>query len=319
MASLVHAPPLPPDGAAAIDALREAILNALSHEHSPFYADYLASTADDNPDPSSFSVAPSFSAASPSSAASTASIPLVMQALEVYARVCDDNFLHRYLRARQFDVPRACTKALASIAWHLRVRPERLRAAEFEAEARAGKVYVSGPDVHGRAILVLDSTRASVLDQGGQIHHLIWNIQRAVRRTAAGGCEKFAVFIHLEEFGWSNAPSLLATQQAIRLLGGHFPERLGHCVLYKAPYLFWTLWSMVKPLLDPVTSAKVVMISGDTADGTANNQTLVGKARARIKALLAGGRMKAWIKALWAGADKGALGGRAQEVDWAGA
>ena len=272
----VFAPALEDGQAAVLDAVREAVLDVLMHERHAFYTDYLAAhthgTAPPQGDEADEAEEPPLSAA----AAAAERAELMQRALAVYARICDDNFLHRYARARAYDVERTCTKVLNSIAWHLAVRPETIRAAEFEEEARTGKIYIGGTDVHGRAVIVLDNTKASALDHDGQMRHLIWSMQRAVRRMQPGGREKFVVFIHLEDFGFTTAPSLRTTQETIKILGGHFPERLGHCVLYKAPYLFWTLWNMVKPIIDVVTREKVVMISGDTSEGTSNDHMLVG-------------------------------------------
>lgn len=250
----IRAPPLTEAQAECIDALRAAVDAALADPHHVFYAPPLL----------------------PADADAADRAALVQRAQALFARLGTRNFLHRYLRARAFDVEAACLKTLRSLAWHLTARPEALRAAEFEEDARNGKTYLSGPDAHGRPIVVLDSTKPSVLDHEGQLRHLVWTLRRAEHRMAAAGgdCEKFVAFLHLEDFGWSTAPPLRTVQDTTRILGGHFPERLGHCVLYKAPFVFWTLWSMVKPLLDPVTRDKVVMISGDTSEGSANDLLL---------------------------------------------
>ena len=255
----VYAPPLTPEQAPCIDGLREAVLTALMHEHGPFYDEYVAEELQRGAQPDQ-----------------GARAELAQRALQLYARLADDNFLHRYLRARQYDIDKACAKVLRSLAWHLRERPEDLRAADFAEEARFGKVYLGGTDRHGRPVVVLDSSLTSVLDEAGQIRHLVWTLDRAVRRMARTGCEKLVVFMHMESFGFTNFPPLRAMQDAIRVLGGHFPERLGHCVLYMVPYVFGSLWSVVKQLIDPVTREKFVMIAGDTAAGTANDATLTG-------------------------------------------
>ena len=48
----------------------------------------------------------------------------------------------------------------------------------------------------------------------------------------------------------------------------------GHVVLYQAPWVFQTLFNMVKPLLDPVTAGKVVFVSGDDSPGSDNDKKM---------------------------------------------
>ncbi|KAF9367175.1 hypothetical protein CPC16_006855, partial [Podila verticillata] len=38
----------------------------------------------------------------------------------------------------------------------------------------------------------------------------------------------------------------------------YYPETLGVCVVHKAPFVFWGLWKLIQPLLDPVVASKFV-------------------------------------------------------------
>ena len=50
-------------------------------------------------------------------------------------------------------------------------------------------------------------------------------------------------------------------KQIFGLLQSHFPERLGRMVFLDPPVIFWGVWRVVSPFVDPVTRAKVVMAS----------------------------------------------------------
>ncbi|KAG0313512.1 hypothetical protein BGZ99_008844, partial [Dissophora globulifera] len=46
----------------------------------------------------------------------------------------------------------------------------------------------------------------------------------------------------------------------------YYPETLGVCVVHRAPFVFWGLWKLIQPLLDPVVATKFVF--------TRNNEEL---------------------------------------------
>ena len=45
------------------------------------------------------------------------------------------------------------------------------------------------------------------------------------------------------------------------LLQQHYPERLGELWFLNAPFLFWGLWSVVKPCVKPSTREKIRFLS----------------------------------------------------------
>ena len=102
------------------------------------------------------------------------------------------------------------------------------------------------------------------------MQYLAFNLERASRQMR-GGVQRHVVFITLEDFSLWSAPNMATTKETIDMVTNQFPERLGHCVLYKAPMIFAGFWSAVKGFIDPVTAAKVTFISGDTSPGSSND------------------------------------------------
>jgi hypothetical protein len=47
----------------------------------------------------------------------------------------------------------------------------------------------------------------------------------------------------------------------------YYPERLGHCIMYKGPAVFGIFFNAIKKLVDPKTASKIVFINGDVSDG----------------------------------------------------
>jgi CRAL/TRIO domain len=45
------------------------------------------------------------------------------------------------------------------------------------------------------------------------------------------------------------------------VLQNHYPERMHRIYVVNAPVLFWGLWNIVKPFVDPNTKAKLQFVS----------------------------------------------------------
>ena len=44
----------------------------------------------------------------------------------------------------------------------------------------------------------------------------------------------------------------------VQCFESYYPETLGVCVVHRAPFVFWGLWKLIQPLLDPVVASKFV-------------------------------------------------------------
>lgn len=54
---------------------------------------------------------------------------------------------------------------------------------------------------------------------------------------------------------------------AASFTGEHYPERSGRIYVLNAPSFFGVVWRLVKPLVDPVTLAKVCVVDSSSSDG----------------------------------------------------
>jgi len=63
--------------------------------------------------------------------------------------------------------------------------------------------------------------------------------------------------------GWklSHALHLRKVHTLVQTLQDHYPERLQAALLLRAPMIFSSAWALIKPVIDPVTAAKVAFIS----------------------------------------------------------
>lgn len=50
-----------------------------------------------------------------------------------------------------------------------------------------------------------------------------------------------------------------------------FPERLGHCIVYRPPTIFYAFYNTLKGFIDPKTVSKLVFVMDDVSEGSAND------------------------------------------------
>jgi len=190
-----------------------------------------------------------------------------------------DHFCHRYLRARQFDVDKAFSLVKSSIKWLLDKEPWNVNLTRVELETRTGKYYCNGDkDRWGRPIVIFDNGVQNTDDVKCQIDALIFILNYAISLMEAP-VEKYFLCINLSNFTMRNNPPWSATKETLAALQEQLPERLGQVVLYQTPWVFQAAYTMVKPLLDSVTVAKIVFLNGDTSEGSSNDlkmHTIVG-------------------------------------------
>lgn len=182
--------------------------------------------------------------------------------------------LHRFLMARNLDLAKAKAMARNAIMWRQRRAPRRVRVVDIEPEAVTGKCYNPGFDRHGRPVLVLDNTKENTWNIDQNMTHLAWQMERCVRQMG-GGVQKILVFIKLEEFAFRTIPPLAVTKETIQMLSNYYPERLGHCVLFKGPRVFSMFFDSVKHFIDRKTASKAIVVKGNTRVGSVNDNMLI--------------------------------------------
>ena len=187
----------------------------------------------------------------------------------------DKGTLHRYARARQWNIEKATQMMVASIEWRKRMKPETIRSHHIEVEARTGKVRVAdGPDLKGRPIVILDNASSNTTDVDNQMRFLTWNFNRAVSKMPAG-VEKFVVFINLSRWSIADTPPMRATQETMDILANQFCERLGLAICWDAPWIFNAFFNAIYYLIDPATRVKILFLSGSSNPDTNASMTAI--------------------------------------------
>jgi hypothetical protein len=73
-------------------------------------------------------------------------------------------------------------------------------------------------------------------------------------------------FIIFDMLGMQYNTDLAKLRQLIKIANDYNPERLGIAMVVNASSLFWGLWTIMKPWMDPATSEKVKVFTTDYVD-----------------------------------------------------
>lgn len=70
------------------------------------------------------------------------------------------------------------------------------------------------------------------------MNFLTFKLEYACKMMLKDKCDKYLIFMNLNNFSIFSAPSLSQTKETILMLTKCYPERLGHCICYQPPGKF---------------------------------------------------------------------------------
>eukprot|EP00775_Hariotina_reticulata_P011182 gene11182-11332_t len=82
----------------------------------------------------------------------------------------------------------------------------------------------------------------------------------SIADTTINPDSKLVGIFDLEGLAYKNLDAV-GLKNVFNLLQSHYVERLSKLYMFNAPGIFWALWKVVKPFIDPVTREKVVFLS----------------------------------------------------------
>ncbi|KAI4187126.1 MAG: hypothetical protein L6R41_003032, partial [Letrouitia leprolyta] len=192
-----------------------------------------------------------------------------------------DGLLLRFLRARKWNVHNALVMLIATMNWRLkdiRVDDDIMKRGEgqavsdslstnaavqkegkdFLAQLRLGKSFLHGVDKEGRPMCFV---RVRLHRQGEQSEtslerYTVYTIETARLLLAP----EVDTAVSLEEQG----PDPIADELdyapvkfMIKCFEANYPESLGVVLVHKSPWIFQSIWNIIKGWLDPVVASKV--------------------------------------------------------------
>ncbi|KAJ5169862.1 uncharacterized protein N7500_002645 [Penicillium coprophilum] len=191
-----------------------------------------------------------------------------------------DSLLLRFLRARKWDTKKALVMLISTMRWRLLEMhvdddimfngeasavkqsqgsdaKEKKKGEDFLTQMRLGKSFLHGVDRAGRPICVVRVRlhKAGDQDNEGLERFTVYTIETA-RLLLAPPVETATIVFDMTDFGMANM-DYAPVKFMIKCFEANYPESLGAVLIHKAPWLFSSIWSVIKGWLDPVVAAKI--------------------------------------------------------------
>lgn len=188
---------------------------------------------------------------------------------EGYGLHLDEMCFRRYLRSENWDLKKSIAKLQNTLDWRQSFEVHKIDEwADVIAEENAtGKTYVRGFDKQGRAILYMKPRHENSTSHDGNLKHLVYNMERAMLSMRERGVqEKICLIVDYEGFSLRNSPPMKTSKAVLSILQNHYPERLGIALLLNPPWIFQAFWTVIYPLIDPVTKQKIRLVSSNISE-----------------------------------------------------
>lgn len=180
-----------------------------------------------------------------------------------------DGLLLRFLRARKWDVQKALIMMVATMHWRGKeMNVEKIVGngelgaindgdEEFITQVRKGKSIIHGTDTDGRPVCIVRSRLHRPAEQAPEVmeRYTVY-IMETARLMLRGPVDTASIIFDLSNIE-AKYMDLGPVRFIIKCFEAHYPESLGVCCIYGAPWFFRPVWSIVKGLLDPVVANKI--------------------------------------------------------------
>jgi hypothetical protein len=190
-----------------------------------------------------------------------------------------DAIVLRYLRARKWDVQAALVMLVSTLHWTLGVDPYKSIVAkgdgdallqskstdpkaqkagqEFLDIAHAGKSFIHGHDVAGRPVVYIRVRlhRSGQQEDATMERFTIYTIE-TTRLFLTPSIDTATIVFDMQDFGMANM-DYAPVKFMIKCFEANYPESLGSVVVYKSPWIFQSIWKVIRGWLDPVVASKI--------------------------------------------------------------
>jgi len=192
---------------------------------------------------------------------------------------CDDGYLLRFLRARQFDLDKSEKKIRATLEFRKKWGADTILQ-DYTPPPLCVKYFPSGilpgPDKEGRPIPVLVLGEFDIKGlmkchaKDELIRYKVYAMELLEQefkvQTEKVGRIVDTVLAIVDMFGLSSyhlyRPGLVLFSEFMQIEEMHYPEIAGKVLLVRAPRIFPTIYALVKPFIDPNTKDKLEVLSG---------------------------------------------------------
>ncbi|KAF9349835.1 hypothetical protein BGX34_001574 [Mortierella sp. NVP85] len=184
-----------------------------------------------------------------------------------------DALLLRFVRARKWNVTNALNMMFKAFKWRL---DEDIPAVKYSTDEElnkqypkffdqleSGKFYIHGTDSENRIVAYLNVRLHHPNDQPAKtLEKLTVYVMEAGRVLLEHPVETVCLVFDLTGFTLSNMDFAMV-KYLVTVFEAYYPESLGRIIIHGAPFVFWGVWKVIQPWLDPVVAAKVCFTRSD--------------------------------------------------------
>jgi hypothetical protein len=193
----------------------------------------------------------------------------------------DDATLLRFLRARKFDLEKAKAMFINNEEWRKSFGVEDIvKNFDFKEKAEVDKYYprfYHKTDKEGRPVYIEQLGKIDVnalyaiTSKDRLLQHLVWEYEKFIDErlpicSAQIGhlVETSCTIMDLKNVGIGTFYKVKDYVFAAAKIGqDQYPECMGKFYIINAPFMFSTVWSLIKPWLDEVTVAKIDILGSN--------------------------------------------------------
>ncbi|KAF9580817.1 hypothetical protein BGW38_002388 [Lunasporangiospora selenospora] len=184
-----------------------------------------------------------------------------------------DSLLLRFLRARKWNVTNGMTMILKAFKWRLDDDIEEVKANNedalnakyrgFKIQLEMGKSYIHGTDKLGRPVVYINVRLHRPADQDPKaLEKFTIYVMETGRLMIQPPVETACLVFDMTGFGLANMDYGFV-KFLVQCFEAYYPESLGVLVIHKAPFVFWGVWKIIEPWLDPVVASKIRFTRSD--------------------------------------------------------
>ena len=191
-----------------------------------------------------------------------------------------DALLLRFLRARKWNVQNALVMFVSTAHWRAKdikmdteIVPrgeawfadrarngsgdEKQLGRDFMAQIRMGKSFIHGTDKEGRPMCFVRVRLHKSGDQSEEAleKFTVYTIETA-RMMLNEQVDTAGIVFDMTDFSLSNM-DYTPVKFMIKIFEANYPESLGHICVHRSPWVFSSIWKIIRGWLDPVVAAKV--------------------------------------------------------------
>ncbi|KAF9425762.1 hypothetical protein BGZ76_003082 [Entomortierella beljakovae] len=184
-----------------------------------------------------------------------------------------DALLLRFLRARKWNVSNGLNMILKAFKWRIEDDIEEVKANNEEAltakyrgfshQMEIGKSFVYGTDKLGRPVVYINVKLHKPADQDPKaLEKFTIYVMETGRLMIQPPVETACLIFDMTGFTLANMDYNFV-KFLVQCFEAYYPESLGVLVIHKAPFVFWGVWKIIEPWLDPVVASKIRFCRSD--------------------------------------------------------